>query len=164
LGRGFNADETVFIVDDDPAILRSLHRLVTVHGFACQTFNSAETFRAFANPNEGLCLVLDINLSGSSGIELSRILAASSSSLPIIFMTGNNDDHVRKEANDAGCLAFLTKPFSARSLLDAIDLAMALRKNKTAMQGRLPQDIPARPLADPDRPQNASAAFLSKNS
>ncbi len=139
MGKRFTPDEVVLAVDDDPSILRSIHRLVTAHGFECRTFNSAEMFSAFADPNDGLCLVLDVNLSGISGIELSRQLIYSGSSLPIIFMTGNDDDHVRKEADESGCLAFLTKPFSAQSLLDAIDLAVALRKNRTAVQGRLPK-------------------------
>jgi FixJ family two-component response regulator len=72
-------------------------------------------------------------------------------------MTGNNDDHVRIEADDAGCLAFLLKPFSAQSLLDAIDLAVALRKNKTTMPDRLPKAIPAHPLAEQRHRQGASS-------
>jgi FixJ family two-component response regulator len=125
------ADNAVFVVDDDPAVLRSLHRLLGAHGFDAQLFVSAEAFCTSATSDEGLCLVLDINLSGSSGIELSRQLTASGSSLPIIFITGNDSDHVRKEATDAGGVAFLSKPFSAQSLLDAIEKAAALRKNRS---------------------------------
>jgi FixJ family two-component response regulator len=122
------SDKIVFVVDDDPALRRSLNRLLGAHGFDAQLFNSAEAFCASAKSDEGLCLVLDINLTGSSGIELGRRLAASGSSLPIIFITGNDVEHVRKDAINAGCIAYLPKPFSARSLLDAIDKAAALRK------------------------------------
>jgi FixJ family two-component response regulator len=125
-------DGAVLIVDDNPALLRSLQRLLKAHGLAVRTFDSAETFCAAANPDEGLCLVLDINLNGGrSGIELKRQLAASGSSVPVIFITGNDSAHVRKEAADAGCLAYLTKPFASRLLLDAISKAAALRKSRS---------------------------------
>ena len=123
-------EKLIFVVDDDSALLRSLHRLLEAHGFAPRTFDSAETFCASANPDEGLCLVLDINLNGRSGIELSRQLAASGSSLPIIFITGNDVEHVRKDALGAGCVAYLRKPFAAKFLLDAINRAAASRKSR----------------------------------
>jgi FixJ family two-component response regulator len=131
LRRDASTDQNiVFVVDDDSALLRSLHRLLSAHGFAPRTFDSAETFCASANPDAGLCLVLDINLNGVSGIELSRQLAASGCLLPIIFITGNDADHVRRDALNAGCLAYLRKPFSAHSLLEAIELASTLRKSR----------------------------------
>jgi FixJ family two-component response regulator len=123
-------DEAVVVVDDDSALLRSLRRLLKAHGFAVPTFDPAEAFCAAANPDESLCLVLDINLNSSSGIELSRSLTASGSSVPVIFITGNDSEHVGKEAADAGCLAYLTKPFASRLLLDAISKAAALRKSR----------------------------------
>ena len=83
-------DKIIFVVDDDSALRRSLHRLLSAHGFDARTFDSAEAFCASANPDDGFCLVLDINLKRSSGIELSRQLAASGSPLPIIFITGND--------------------------------------------------------------------------
>jgi FixJ family two-component response regulator len=123
------ADKTIFVVDDDSALLRSLYRLLKAHGFSPRTFESAEAFCASANPDEALCLVLDINLNGHSGIELCRQLTASGSSLPIILITGNDAERVRKEALDAGCLAYLQKPFSAQSLLQAIGKAATFRKS-----------------------------------
>jgi FixJ family two-component response regulator len=126
--RHVPTDKTVFVVDDDLQLLRGIARFLKAHGFHPQTFDSAEAFCSSANPDKGLCLVLDINLSGRSGIELSRQLAASGSSLPIIFITGNDAEHVQKSAIDAGCLAYLPKPFSAQALLNAIDKAAALRQ------------------------------------
>jgi FixJ family two-component response regulator len=125
-------DRAVLVVDDNLALLRSLQRLLKAHGFAVRTFDSAEAFCGAGNPDDGLCLVLDINLNGGrSGIELRRNLAASGSSVPVIFITGNDSEHVRKEAADAGCLAYLTKPFASRSLLDAINKAAALRRSRS---------------------------------
>jgi FixJ family two-component response regulator len=124
-------DKAVFIVDDDPAIRHSLQRLLRAHGFHPETFDSAEAFSASEN-TDGLCLVLDINLSGRSGIELGHQLAASGCSLPIIFITGNDTERVRKDALDMGCIDYLRKPFSAQSLLDAINRTAAFRKSRSA--------------------------------
>jgi FixJ family two-component response regulator len=123
-------NKIVFVVDDDPALQRSVQRLLKAHGFDAQIFDSAEAFCASANPDTGQCLVLDINLSGRSGIELSRQLTALGHSLPIIFITGNDTEYIRTAAIDTGCLAYLHKPFSAQSLMDAIARAVAFRKTK----------------------------------
>ena len=121
----------IFVVDDDHGVRRSIQRLLRVHGFEVRTFDSVEAFRALPNPEEGLCVVLDIELKGSSGIELSRRLAASGSLLPVIFMTANYAEHVRKRAIDAGCIAYLKKPFSSQSLLRAIHKAVAVRRERS---------------------------------
>jgi DNA-binding response OmpR family regulator len=68
---------------------------------------------------------LDINLDGESGIDVRRKLTATWPSIPVVFITGNDSDDARKAAMDAGCTAYLTKPFSADSLLDAIERASA---------------------------------------
>lgn len=117
----------IFVLDDDVAFLGSLHRFLATHGFDVQTFNSADAFSA-ADLGQACCLVLDIDLNGDSGIELRRRLAASGNSLPVIFITGNDNERVRKDAYDSGCLAFLTKPFPARALVEAIGVAVAQRK------------------------------------
>lgn len=67
------------------------------------------------------CLLVDIRLAGISGIDLKRRLASSGSSMPVIFMTGIDNEAVRQEALDLGCVAFLKKPFLAKLLIDAID-------------------------------------------
>jgi FixJ family two-component response regulator len=124
--RGIS-NRPVFVLDDHPAIRASLRRLLEAHGFKTQLFDSPEAFRAWPNPDEGLCLVLDVNLKVGSGIELRRQLTSSGSSLPVIFMTASDSVRLRKQAIDAGCLAFLVKPFSSQSLLRAIAKAVALR-------------------------------------
>jgi FixJ family two-component response regulator len=113
----------VFVVDDDIAVLRSLERLLNASGFSTEVFESAEAFCESAVPDHGLCVVLDVNLKTSGGIELRRRLTASGSTLPVIFVTANDSEHVRRTAIDAGCVAYLRKPFPAKSLFDAIDLA-----------------------------------------
>ena len=71
------------------------------------------------------CMLLDIHLGGISGIELQRRLAAAGSNSPVIFMTAIDDDATRKEATNAGCIAYLKKPFAPQLLLDAIREAAA---------------------------------------
>ena len=125
-------EKTVFIVDDDLAILRSLKRLLNVYGYVAEVFDSAEAFCATANPQNGLCLVLDINLNGTNGIDLRRQLTRSGSSLPVIFVTANDSDSVRRAAIESGCVAYLRKPFSAGSLVDAIGKATVTPQQRLA--------------------------------
>lgn len=115
--------KVVAVVDNDPTLLRALERLLTAHGFDVEAFASAEAFLGAATPKSMACLVVDINLDGMSGIALRRELAASSRSLPVIFMTAFDSPATEKEATDAGCAAYLLKPFPASLLIAAIDKA-----------------------------------------
>jgi FixJ family two-component response regulator len=110
----------VVVVDDNPAFLESVVRLLSAHGFDIRTFNSAEALLGSDFAGIAACMLLDIHLGGISGIELRRRLAASGSECPVIFMTAIDDDATRKEAMAAGCVAYLKKPFAPQLLLDAI--------------------------------------------
>jgi FixJ family two-component response regulator len=118
--------KTIYVVDDDPSILKSIGRLLKVLGFGVQTFSSAEEFWARANPTDAVCLVLDIHLGGASGIELRRQLLQSGSAVPVIFITGNDSETTRKAAFQAGCAAYLPKPFSANALVDGINRVLGV--------------------------------------
>ena len=112
--------QIVAIVDDDPGVLKGVERLLNASGFGTEVFTSAEAFLDSAAASKATCLLLDIHLGGMSGIELRRQLLASGSRLGVIFMTAVDDDKMQQDAMDAGCVAFLRKPFSARLLIDAI--------------------------------------------
>jgi FixJ family two-component response regulator len=114
----------LFVIDDDPGMLRTIERLLKVHGFDVQAFASAEAFLGSANPRDGGCLVLDIDLGGMSGIELRRQLTLSGMSLPVIFITAKDSEFVRKTALEVGCFAYLSKPFPAKQLMNAIEDAL----------------------------------------
>ena len=101
-------------------MLQGLKRLLSAHGFRVRTFASAESFLGIAN-YEVDCLLLDIHLGGISGIDLQRRLTSSGTDLPVIFMTAIDSQATRQEAFDAGCIAFLKKPFLAKLLIDAIN-------------------------------------------
>ncbi|MDO9461204.1 MAG: response regulator [Alphaproteobacteria bacterium] len=113
----------VIVVDDNSGFLKSVARLLTVHGFAVSVFDSAEALLDNNAVQTAACLLLDIHLGGISGIELQRRLVASGSKCPVIFMTAIDDDATRKKAQDAGCIAYLRKPFAPQLLLDAISKA-----------------------------------------
>jgi FixJ family two-component response regulator len=114
----------VIVVDDNSDFLKSVARLLTVHGFAVRTFTSAEALLDNNDMQTATCLLLDIHLGGISGIELQRRLTASGSKCPVIFMTAVDDDATRKEAMEAGCIAYLKKPFAPNLLLDALGKAV----------------------------------------
>lgn len=110
----------VAVVEDDASARNALGRLLEAGGFETALFDSAESFIASRPPRECLCLVLDINLTGMSGIELQRRLHAEGSRVPIVMITGSRADIVRDHAERVGCLAFLLKPFSGESLLGVL--------------------------------------------
>jgi FixJ family two-component response regulator len=113
----------VAIVDDDPGMLKGVQRLLTAHGFDTEAFTSAEAYLDRSSEREPACLVLDIQLGGMSGIELRRRIAASGCAIPVVFMTAFDDETIRKDAVDAGCIAYLHKPFLARLLIGALERA-----------------------------------------
>ena len=115
----------VLVVDDDPAMLRSVARLLRRFGYASLLFPSAEAFANHRDFENAVCAVLDINLGDGSGIELRDRLKAAGNSVPVIYMTGNDTPAVREAALQSGCLAYLTKPFSSQSLIEPLERASA---------------------------------------
>jgi FixJ family two-component response regulator len=115
----------VFVVDDDPAMLRSVARMLRQFGYASLQFSSAEAFANQSDFDAAVCVLLDINLGDGSGIELRHRLKAANISVPVIYMTGNDDPAVREAALQSGCLAYLTKPFSAKALIEPIEKTSA---------------------------------------
>ena len=112
---------TIAIVEDDPSMLQGLNRLLAAHGFHVERFTSAESFLEHVARCDAKCLLADIHLGGMSGIELKRRLSSSGSNMPVIFMTAIDNAATRQEALEAGCVAYLRKPFFAKLLIDAID-------------------------------------------
>ncbi len=115
----------VFVVDDDPDMLRGVKRLLRQYGYDSVLFPSAEALEEHDDFEEAFCIILDINLNGGSGIELRHRLKAAGISVPVIYMTGADNPAVRMAAFQSGCLAYLTKPFSAKSLIEPLGRASA---------------------------------------
>jgi FixJ family two-component response regulator len=115
----------VFVVDDDPGTLRGLQRLLKKHGYDSVLFDSAQAFESCADFEGVICIVLDIQLAGVSGIEVRHRLIELGVSLPVIYITASDSEAVRDAAVESGCIAYLRKPFSAKSLIEPIEKAAA---------------------------------------
>ena len=111
------------LVDDDASVLRALRRLLEGAGFVVKAFESAEEFLSLEHPETIQCLVLDVHMPGLSGFELQDELTATQIEIPIIFITANDDAPTRERAQQGG-VAYLPKPFDAKSLLAAIGKAI----------------------------------------
>ena len=117
----------VVVVDDDPGMLRGVERLLRQHAYEPILFSSAQAFKSHTDFENAACVILDINLNDGSGIELRHGLNEAGISVPVIYMTANDDPAVRKAAVTSGCIAFLTKPFSTQSLIEPLKKASAAR-------------------------------------
>ena len=115
----------VILVDDDLGMLRAIKRLLRQHDYEPILFSSAQAFKSHTDFEKAACVILDINLNDGSGIELRHGLNDAGISVPVIYMTGNDDPAVRKAAVTSGCIAFLTKPFSTQSLIEPLKKASA---------------------------------------
>jgi len=111
----------VYVVDDDPSMLRGVKRLLRAYGYDSVLFSTAAAFQMHDDFDDAVCVVLDIDLNDTSGIEVRRRLTAAGISLPVIFITGKDSPATRTAALASGCLAYLTKPFSAGSLIGPIE-------------------------------------------
>jgi FixJ family two-component response regulator len=110
----------VAIIDDNLRLLGAMSRLLSGIGYHTELYASGKEFLDVAMTSEALCLIIDIHLGDSCGLELARDLAKAGFTLPIIFMTGNDDETLKKRAMEIGCIAFLRKPFSAEVLMKVL--------------------------------------------
>jgi FixJ family two-component response regulator len=118
------AEPTVYLVDDDAAVCRSLARLMRSVGYRARTFNSPEDFLQSFQEEGPACLVLDMHLPGMTGLELQRTLTTEQKSLPIVFITGHGDVPTSVQAMKGGAVDFLPKPFLDADLLKAVAQAI----------------------------------------
>lgn len=115
----------ISIVDDDDSLRRSLGNLLRSLGFRVQEFASAQAFIGAQNARETACLILDVRMPGMTGLDLQRHIAASGWRVPIVFITSHADDDARTRALAVGAVAFLSKPFREKEILDAINAALS---------------------------------------
>ena len=134
------SEPTVFIVDDDQAVARSLRWLIETVRLGVETFASAQAFLDEYDLSKPGCLVLDVRMPGISGLELQERLAARRINVPIIFITGHGDVQMAVRALQAGAFDFVEKPFNDQDLLDRIQKAIAFdaeRRGKEAQRAQL---------------------------
>ena len=117
----------ILVVDDDLGTLRGLRRLLSAHGYDSILFQSAEAFAGHEDFDGAICIILDIQLNGASGIEVRYRLVKEGISLPVIYITANDSVATRAAAIESGCIAYLTKPFAAKALMEPIERVAAGR-------------------------------------
>jgi FixJ family two-component response regulator len=128
------AAPVVFVVDDDVSIREGLRNLLRSVGLSVEVFETAQEFLARRRPDVPACLVLDVRLPGSSGLDLQRKLTEADIDVPIIFVTGHGDIPMSVRAMKAGAVEFLTKPFRDQDLLDAVQ--QAIERDRAVRQRR----------------------------
>jgi FixJ family two-component response regulator len=122
----YGARPTVFVVDDDASVRRSLELLISSAGWEARTFGSAQEFLSSPRGPAPSCLVLDFRLPDLDGLELQTRIGDDRFDMPIIFITGYGDVPISVRAMKAGAVEFLVKPFRNDVLLGAIRHAMDL--------------------------------------
>lgn len=120
------AEPTISVVDDDEAVRHSLHMLLTAHGFAVDTYASAQDFLDAPSAGGGGVLLLDIRMPGLSGLDLQKKLRARRDNLPVVFITAFGDVPLAVEAMKAGAVDFIEKPFTKAVILNSIGRALDL--------------------------------------
>lgn len=129
-----NAQQTVFVVEDDQAIGEALCDLFDLAGLTSRRFASAEEFTESWNPSMAGCLVLDVRLPGMNGMELQKRFVESGVEIPIILITAHGDIPMVRKALKSGAIEFLTKPFQDEEMLQAVRQALSAdrtRREKT---------------------------------
>lgn len=133
----------VYIVDDDASVRAALADLLGSVGLETLTFASAEAFAVATRRDAPSCLVLDIRMSGLSGLDLQRDLLRRGEMLSIIFITAHGDIEMSVRAMKAGAIEFLAKPFRDQDLLDAIQHGLSLDRVRRA-EAAVRQELQAR--------------------
>jgi FixJ family two-component response regulator len=123
----------VYLVDDDPSFLRALSRRLRAADYRVETFGSAEEF-LMSDRSEAGCVVLELQMSGRSGLELQETLAQAEDPLPVIFLTAHGDVSSSVRAMKQGAVDFLIKPVQCDQLIEA--LQRALRRRAAEQQTR----------------------------
>ena len=123
-GTGATERPLLSVVDDDEMLRESLPELLREFGFAARAFSSGQEFLSSSYVDETRCLILDVAMPEMSGLDLQQELRRRGQAIPIIFISGQKDEHVRKQAFRQGAVNFLYKPFSDSDLLEAVNAAL----------------------------------------
>src|SRR5215467_14167779 len=123
-GNGASARPLLSVVDDDEMLRESVPDLLRECGFEARAFSSGQDFLSSDFVDETRCLILDVAMPGMSGLDLQEELKRRGQVIPIIFITGQKDEGIRKQALRQGAAKFLYKPFSDSDLLDAVNAAL----------------------------------------
>jgi FixJ family two-component response regulator len=112
--------DVLAVIDDNLGILGAMARLLSALGYDAELYASAKEFFDVAMMTEAICLIVDIQIGESSGIDLVLHVAKLGFTIPVIFMSSNLNESVKKRALEIGSIAFLNKPFTADMLIEAL--------------------------------------------
>jgi FixJ family two-component response regulator len=133
------AAPTVFVIDDDDLVRKSIQGMLKSVGLRSEIFATPQEFLRSKHADGPSCMVLDVRLPGVSGLDFQRELTDAGIRIPIIFVTGHGDIPMTVKAMKSGAVEFLTKPFRDQDLLDAIYQALErdrlLRQQQTQLAG-----------------------------
>lgn len=127
-----NATPVVHIIDDDSELLLSLDSLLRSVGLKTCLHETIPDVTAFTRSNSPRCILVDVRLPGSSGLDFQHQLAKSETSVPLIFMSGYGDIPMTVRAMKAGAIDFLPKPFRDQDVLDAVSRALEIDRLQQA--------------------------------
>ncbi len=119
-----DASQMVFLIDDEPSVLKALARVLCATGFRTASFSSPQSFLEQYEPAARGCIVLDVSMPGLTGLELQQALIEKNCSLPIVFLTARGDIPTSVRAMKHGAVDFLTKPVDDNDLIAAVDRAL----------------------------------------
>ena len=132
------SEPTVFIVDDDPSVLKGLSRLMKSVKLKVEAYSSAQDFLDSYNTVQPGCLLIDMRMPGISGLELQEILQSRNILIPTIIITGYGEVTDAVQAMKKGAIDFIEKPFNGQYLLDQVHKAIAedtqIRKKQAQQQ------------------------------
>jgi FixJ family two-component response regulator len=132
------ATATIFVVDDDAAVRRSLTRLLRSAGWNAEAFASAGDLLERAPFTGPGCVVLDVNMPGMNGLELQESMTGAGITLPVVFLTGKGDISMSVQAMKHGAVDFLVKPVEEAVLFQALE--EAIRRQAAEADGRRQRD------------------------
>src|SRR5262245_11455688 len=127
---------SIAIVDDDPAVLKALARLLGARAFNARTFGSAREFLASIADGRPDCIIVDLQMPEMTGLELQHHLTRLGIHIPIIIITAHDEARERERCRSAGAVAFLAKPLQDTALLAAIELARDLGNSEVSDRSR----------------------------
>jgi FixJ family two-component response regulator len=140
----YQTGPTIFVVDDDAGVVRSLTRLLRSAGWNTEAFASADALLERAPIAGPGCVLLDVQMPGMNGLELQERMSAVGISLPVVFLTGKGDIPMSVHAMKQGAVDFLVKPVGEDVLFQALDQAIkrqaaeaAIRQNRDSIMARL---------------------------
>jgi FixJ family two-component response regulator len=129
---------TVYLVDDDPGVLKALSRLLRIRGYEVKPYCSPQLFLEEHDVTVPGCAILDVSMPGLDGLQLQRALtAAGGSHRPVVFVTGKGDIPTSVRAMKAGAIDFLTKPVKDEDLFKAVSSAEALDAESRRLHSEL---------------------------